>query len=100
VIINVNFPDRAPEEVTEVEVTRQGFRDIHSLHAERRTDLRGRDYYWMGYSGRSEPQVKETDLAAINQGRISVTPIHIDLTHLPTVHALRQALGGPPPKFP
>jgi 5'-nucleotidase len=100
VIINLNFPDRAPAEITEAEVTRQGFRDIHNLHAERRTDLRGRDYYWMGYSERSEPLVKETDLAAINQGRISVTPIHIDLTHLPTVHTLRRALGGPPPKIP
>ena len=99
VVINLNFPDRPPEAVTEVEVTRQGFRDIHNLHAERRTDLRGRDYYWMGYMGRSEPQLEGTDLAAITQGRISVTPIHIDLTHLPTVHALRQSLGGTPPKI-
>ena len=99
VVINLNFPDRAPEDVTQVEVTRQGFRDIHNLHAEKRADLRGRDYYWIGYFERSEPQLKGTDLAAINQGRISVTPIHIDLTHLETVHALKQALGGPPPKI-
>lgn len=99
VVINLNFPDRAPDQVTEVEVTRQGFRDIHSLQAERRTDLRGRDYYWIGYFERSAPEIKDTDLAAIVQGRISVTPIHIDLTHLPTVHALKKALGGPPPKI-
>ncbi len=99
VVINLNFPDLPPEKVTEVEVTRQGFRDIHSLHAERRTDLRGRDYYWMGYFGRTAPEVEGTDLSAIAHGRISVTPIHIDLTHLPTAHALKQSLGGAPPKI-
>ena len=99
VVINLNFPDMPPDKVTEVEVTRQGFRDIHNLHAERRTDLRGRDYYWMGYFGRTTPEVEGTDLAAIVHGRISVTPIHIDLTHPPTVQALKHALGGTPPKM-
>ena len=99
VVINLNFPDLPPGEVAEVEVTRQGFRDVHDLHAERRTDLRGRDYYWMGYFGRTEPMIQETDLAALNQGRISVTPVHIDLTHMPTVHELRKSLGGAPPAF-
>ncbi len=99
VVINLNFPDLPPEAVTEVEITRQGFRDIHSLHAEKRTDLRGRDYYWIGYFERSAPEIKDTDLAAIVQGRISVTPIHIDLTHMQTVHALKKALAGPPPKI-
>jgi 5'-nucleotidase len=97
VVMNVNFPDLPPGEVKAVEVTRQGFRDIHDLHAERRTDLRGRDYYWMGFFERTAPLIEETDLAAIAQGRISVTPVHIDLTHMPTVHGLRANLGGPPP---
>ena len=99
VVMNLNFPDRLPEEVTEVEVTRQGFRDIHNLNAERRTDLRGRDYYWMGFFGRSVPLVEGTDLKAIIEGRISVTPIHIDLTHMQTVHDLKSVLGGALPAF-
>ncbi len=99
VVLNLNFPDRAPDDVGEVEVTRQGFRDIHELHAEKRTDLRGRDYYWMGLFDRSAPQVDGTDLSAISQGRISVTPIHIDLTHLAAVHSLRKVLGGAAPKL-
>jgi 5'-nucleotidase len=99
VVINLNFPDRPPEAVTEVEVTRQGFRDIHNVHAERRTDLRGRDYYWMGFSARSTPRVEGTDLKAIEEGRISVTPVHIDLTHMPSVHALKGVLGGAAPKI-
>ena len=99
VVINLNFPNRPPGEVDAVEVTRQGFRDIHNMKAEKRTDLRGRDYYWMGFTAR-RPAVEEgTDLAAVLAGRISVTPLHIDLTHMPTVHALKGVLGGAPPKL-
>ena len=99
VVINLNFPDRAPDAVGEVEVTRQGFRDVHALHAEKRTDLRGRIYYWMGLFSRSAPDVRGTDLTALAEGRISVTPIHIDLTHMPAVHSLKEALGGAAPKL-
>ncbi|NBB15032.1 5'/3'-nucleotidase SurE [Caulobacter sp. SLTY] len=98
VIMNVNFPSRPPEEVTAVEVTRQGFRDMHIRQAERRTDLRGRDYYWMGFSGQLSNPPEGTDLRATYEGRISVTPLHIDLTHNETVHALKGLLGGAPPK--
>ncbi|HUZ12504.1 MAG TPA: 5'/3'-nucleotidase SurE [Caulobacteraceae bacterium] len=99
VIININFPNRPPDAVDAVEVTRQGFRDIHNMKAERRTDLRGRDYYWMGFSQRRPDVAQGTDLAAVLAGRISVTPLHIDLTHMPTVHALQAVLGGVPPRL-
>jgi 5'-nucleotidase len=99
VIINVNFPDAAPEDVTEIEVTTQGVRDAQHMHAERRTDLRGKDYYWMGFRGQMSNPPEGTDLRAIYEGRISVTPLHIDLTHMQTVNALRKVLGGPPPKL-
>jgi 5'-nucleotidase len=98
VVININFPNRAPEEITEVEVTRQGFRDIQVRHAERRTDLRGRDYYWVGFRQERSKPADGTDLKAVYDGRISVTPLHIDLTHNATVHALKGVLGGSPPK--
>jgi 5'-nucleotidase len=99
VIMNVNFPSRPPEEVTAVEVTRQGFRDMHIRSAEKRTDLRGRDYYWMGFSGKLSNPAEGTDLRATYEGRISVTPLHIDLTHNETVHAMKGVLGGAPPKL-
>ena len=98
VIINLNFPNRPAAEIDQVEVTRQTFRDVHVRHAEKRTDLRNRDYYWMGYRPeRSHPE-PGTDLAAIYEGKISVTPLHIDLTHLETVHDLKKVLGGAPPR--
>ncbi|MFI4964834.1 MAG: 5'/3'-nucleotidase SurE [Caulobacterales bacterium] len=100
VIMNLNFPGRPPVEIDEVEVTRQGFRDAHVRMVEKRTDLRGREYYWVGYrQERSEP-AEGTDLRALYDGKISVTPLHIDLTHGESVHKLRGVLGGPPPHLP
>jgi 5'-nucleotidase len=99
VVMNLNFPCRAPEEVTAVEVTRQGFRGYHGTHAVKRTDMRGRDYYWVGFESREIPHQPGADITAVLEGRIAVTPLHIDLTHNETLHALRGHLGGAPPKL-
>lgn len=98
VVMNLNFPARPPEAVTEVEVTRQGFRDLGEMHAVKRTDLRGRDYYWMSFRGAKQQHPDGTDLRAMDEGRISVTPLHIDLTHMPSIHDLKGVLGGAPPR--
>jgi 5'-nucleotidase len=94
VILNINFPIATETPVGHVEVTRQGFRDVRTRFAEQRTDLRGRDYYWLGYRNEPSRPAEGTDLRAAYEGRISVTPLHIDLTHMPTVHALRAVVGG------
>ncbi len=98
VVMNVNFPRLPIELVKEVEVTRQGFRDIGELHAIRRDDLRGRPYYWMAFRGTPHEHPAGTDLRAMEEGRISVTPLHIDLTHMPMINDLKKVLGGAPPK--
>jgi 5'-nucleotidase len=98
VILNLNFPARPAAEVTEVEVTRQGFRDVGTRYAEQRTDLRGRDYFWLGFRPEPSAPARGTDLLAAYEGRISVTPLHIDLTHMETVHALKAVVGGTPPR--
>ena len=99
VILNINFPAKPASDIGEVEVTRQGFRNIRTRFAEQRTDLRGRDYYWLGYRNEPSQPPVGTDLRAAYDGRISVTPLHIDLTHMETVHALKAAVGGAPPKL-
>ena len=98
VLINVNFPDRAPEDVHEVEVTTQGRRDQHIVYADKRTDLRGGAYFWLGFKGKPSNPPAGTDLRAIYDGKITVTPLHVDLTHMATVHDLKAVLGGAPPK--
>ena len=91
-LFNVNFPDRDPEDVAGVEVTAQGSRDHNILHAEKRTDLRGKAYYWLGFNGKlSDPPVG-TDLRAIYEGRISVTPLQLDLTNYDARARLENAL--------
>jgi 5'-nucleotidase len=98
VLININFPDLPPDQVKEVEVTRQGRRDHHIVYADKRTDPRGGTYYWLGFHGKLSDPPEGTDLKAIYSGRISVTPLHVDLTHMPTAHDLKGVLGGAAPK--
>lgn len=98
VLLNVNFPNGPIENIKAVEVTRQGFRDFQIRHNEKRTDLRGREYYWVGFQPLRSNPAEGTDLRALYDGRISVTPLHIDLTHAATVHDLKGKLGGVPPK--
>ncbi len=95
VILNLNFPAAAPDEVTGVEVTRQGFRDGVMRHVEKRTDLRGRDYYWMGFNIHSAKPAEGTDLRAVLERRISVTPLHIDMTHQASLDGLKAAVLAP-----
>jgi len=99
VLMNVNFPDVLPEEVTEVEVTTQGHRDHHIIYADKRTDPRGGAYFWLGFRGKLSNPPAGTDLHAIYAGHIAVTPLHIDLTHMQSIAALKGVLGGAPPKL-
>lgn len=98
VVININFPNTPVDQITEVEVTKQGFRDVHVRHAEKRTDLRGKEYYWIGFRQERSSPPDGTDLRALYEGRISVTPLHIDLSHMAAVNDLKGLLGGAPPK--
>ena len=75
VVVNVNFPDREPEDVAGVEVTRQGSRDAFQLYTEERQDLRGGTYFWFGFSGKLSDPPAGTDLRAVYDGRISITPL-------------------------
>ena len=97
VVLNINFPDLPAAEVTGVEVTRQGFREVGILHAEQRVDLRGRRYYWMGFRGQPGDPPAGTDLRAVYDGRVSITPLHIDLTHDATLERLRGRFPTPAP---
>jgi 5'-nucleotidase len=95
VVLNVNFPDREPGEVAGVALTRQGFRDEAIVYTDRRTDLRGNDYFWIGYRGKLSSPPDGTDLRAIYDGYVSVTPLHVDLTHEATLRDMRAREGMP-----
>jgi 5'-nucleotidase len=93
VLVNVNFPDREPGEVEGTLVTRQGKRDQNLLTIVDRMDTRGNPYYWFGFERRRSNPPEGTDLWAIYRGYISVTPLHLDLTHASTLERLARALG-------
>ena len=95
ILMNVNFPDCRPDDVQGIEVTRQGKRDVNLLHVDERTDMRGNNYYWLGFKReRGNPPVG-TDLWAVFNRRISVTPLHMNLTQLEAMDALRAVLDQP-----
>lgn len=98
VLINVNFPDVLPGSVTRVEVTSQGKRDLSLANIEARVDVRGNPYYWLGFKRVLSNPPEGTDLRAIYDGRISVTPLHLDLTEERTRRAIADAINGSPPK--
>jgi 5'-nucleotidase len=89
VLMNVNFPDRAPERTGAVKVTRQGKREADLLGVEARKDTWGNAYYWLAYEARRSQTTPDTDLWAIYNGHISVTPLSMNLTHAPTAEALK-----------
>jgi len=91
-LMNVNFPAAAPEGVRGIAVTSQGKRAIADNLTER-LDPRGRPYYWIGpvrEDGVAEPG---TDLAAINEKQVSVTPIYLNLTNIPVLASLKKVFG-------
>ncbi|MCG8442820.1 MAG: 5'/3'-nucleotidase SurE [Caulobacterales bacterium] len=96
VVININFPPCKAEEVRGVVVTRQGARDQWHMHAERRTDLRERTYYWLGFRGQLSNPAPGDDLHAVYNNYISVTPLRLDLTDEPARALLADRLGAKP----
>ncbi len=94
-LMNVNFPDHRMGAIEGVDVTIQGRRDLSDILLEERMDTRGQPYYWIGYRrGLEEPKSK-TDLKAVRERTISVTPLHLDLTHSETRKAMIESLEGP-----
>lgn len=91
VLINVNFPDCPAEEVAGIRVTTQGKRKIGDTLIER-TDPRGEPYFWIGALREETEHREDTDLAAVAARYVSVTPVHLDMTHRPSLAALRELM--------
>ncbi|MEM7221721.1 MAG: 5'/3'-nucleotidase SurE [Pseudomonadota bacterium] len=87
VLMNVNFPPVGPDQVQGIRVVRQGRRDTDVQVIERQ-DPAGRAYLWIGDFVDDETSERGTDLAAIKERAIAVTPLHLDLTHKGTLKKL------------
>lgn len=89
-LLNINFPAVAPDEVKGIRTTSQGFRDYSRLRIVSNRDPRGYDYHWFALGGARETPAHATDLEAIIEGYVSVTPLTLDLT----AHAALAAIAA------
>lgn len=79
-ILNVNVPDVPLMDLRGIQVTRLGTRHIAEPTI-KTVDPRGRRIYWVGQPGPEEDAGPGTDFHAVNSGYVSITPLHLDLTH-------------------
>lgn len=86
--LNINVPFLPVDQIKGLEFTRQGVR-IYQGELEKRKDPFGREYYWLGGELPVDNLEEGTDVNAIHNGRISVTPIHMDLTDHTTLDSLQ-----------
>jgi 5'-nucleotidase len=93
ILVNVNFPDCEPGEVRGVAITAQGQRSQELLRIDERVDGRGNPYFWIAFARGKHIPANGTDLWALADRRISVTPLRLDLTDEPTLTQYAQAFA-------
>jgi 5'-nucleotidase len=87
-LLNINLPPVRPEDVAGVQVTTLGRRAyVGSLT--RAEDPSGREYFWIGGGESRWWGGPDSDFRAIHEGRISVTPLHLDLTNYGLLEGLQ-----------
>jgi len=89
-LININFPPINASQVKGIRVVRQGFHDYSRGSVVKGRDPRGFSYYWFGLHPIEHTLDHGTDLEAIDEGYVSVTPLQLDLTHHETLAALAE----------
>jgi 5'-nucleotidase len=87
-LLNVNVPSIPPEDIKGVKVTKLGKR-VYRDAVVKKTDPRGRAYYWIGGQPPIWCEGEGTDFEAVEQGMISVTPLQLDLTDYRSMHTVR-----------
>lgn len=89
-LVNVNFPSVPGSEVRGIRVVRQGFHDYERGSVVEGTDPRGRPYFWFGLDDIEHTPGHETDLEAVGDRYIAVTPLQLDLTHYSSLGLLSE----------
>lgn len=87
-LLNINFPARAADSVQGIKIVQQGLRDYGRLQIVTNRDPRGYEYHWFALGQAVDTPAHATDLEAVQDGYIAVTPLHLDLTHRPSLAML------------
>lgn len=94
-LLNVNVPDVPHGQLQGMEVTRLGKR--HKAEpVVKASNPHGETVYWVGMAGKAQDAGKGTDFYALEQQRVSITPLQIDLTQYQQLDAVRGWLGQEP----
>ncbi len=86
-LLNVNIPYLPDDQIKGILITRQGLR-VYRDRLDRRVDPRGRPYFWIGGDSPTAIPDEGTDFGALEQGYVSITPLHLDLTDFQTLNTL------------
>ena len=93
VLMNINFPNIPKESIKGAVIVRHGFRLPTGGELTEWKDPSGRSYYWLLGAIRDDSDIStDTDLHAIKQGYITITPLHLDMTHYDTLHQLSKTM--------
>ena len=92
-ILNVNVPDVAFSDLKGFKLTRLGRRHP-ARTAIRGTDPRGHSLYWIGASGHEADAGPDTDFYAVNENKVSITPIKIDMTNYSAFEQIEPWVSG------
>lgn len=88
-LLNVNIPYLSVESIKGFVITRQGLR-VYRDALDKRVDPRGRPYYWIGGEAPTGVNEEGTDVGALAEGYVSITPLQLDLTNYKAMDALKE----------
>jgi 5'-nucleotidase len=86
-LLNVNVPMLPEDQIKGYQTTRLGLR-VYRDRLDRRVDPRGRPYYWIGGDTPSGTPEEGSDIGALTEGYVSITPLHLDLTAYNVIQGL------------
>jgi 5'-nucleotidase len=89
VVLNVNVPYCKEDQLKGFQITNQGLR-VYRDALDQRLDPRGRPYYWIGGEAPTGIEEEGTDVGALAQGFVSITPLQLDLTHYKAMDVLKK----------
>jgi len=91
-LLNINVPDKPWADIGALEITRLGKR--HKAEpAVKSVNPRGQTVYWVGAAGLAEDAGPGTDFYAVENGRVSITPLQMDLTRYSQLEGVKQWLN-------
>ncbi|MEW5868348.1 MAG: 5'/3'-nucleotidase SurE [Chloroflexota bacterium] len=88
ILLNVNVPYLPEDQIKGMRITRQGLR-VYRDRLDQRMDPRGRPYYWIAGDAPTGIPEDGSDVGALAEGYVSITPLQLDLTAYPALHLLR-----------